>query len=98
MAFKNYFYLFLFVSTLLSSCQRDMRIFEQDPAIFLTKYGTENIENEVVIKTVGGDITIKLYEKTPLHRANFIRLVKGNYYIHRTFYRIIDQTGTAGFS
>jgi peptidyl-prolyl cis-trans isomerase A (cyclophilin A) len=96
MVFRIRFYLFLFLSVNLLSCQREMRLFEQDPTKFLTKYGKENPENEVVIKTVGGDITIKLYEKTPLHRANFIRLVKGNYYIHRTFYRIIDQTGIQG--
>ena len=96
MVLKIRFYVFILLSINLFSCQRDMRLFEQDPTAFLTKYGKENLENEVVIKTVVGDITIKLYEKTPLHRANFIRLVKGTYYTHRTFYRIIDQTGIQG--
>ena len=96
MIFQRTIIFLILICPCFSSCQRDMRVFEQDPTVFLTKYGTENLESEVVIKTVGGDITIKLYEKTPLHRANFIRLVKGNYYIHRTFYRIIDQTGVQG--
>lgn len=80
----------------LSSCKKDMRLFEKDPKTFLTEYGKENPENEVVIKTVGGNITVKLYDKTPLHRANFIRLVKSNYYVHRIFYRIVYQTAIQG--
>jgi peptidyl-prolyl cis-trans isomerase A (cyclophilin A) len=90
--------LFLFSITFFvaTSCKRDLRLFEQDPKTFLTEYGKQNPENEVVIKTVGGDITIKLYDKTPLHRANFIRLVKSNYYVSRTFYRIVYQTAIQG--
>jgi cyclophilin family peptidyl-prolyl cis-trans isomerase len=80
----------------LSSCKKDMRLFEKDPKNFLTEYGKQNSENEVVIKTVGGDITVKLYDKTPLHRANFIRLVKSDYYVHRIFYRIVYQTAIQG--
>lgn len=73
-----------------------MRLFEQDPETFLTEYGKQNLENEVIIKTFGGDITVKLYNKTPLHRANFIRLVKADYYVHRNFYRIVYQTAIQG--
>ncbi|PWK28368.1 cyclophilin family peptidyl-prolyl cis-trans isomerase [Arcicella aurantiaca] len=90
--------LFIFVLTVVSlfSCKKDLRLFDKDPKTFLTEYGKENPEKEVVIKTVGGDITIKLYEKTPLHRANFVRLVKSNYYIHRTFYRNVYLTAIQG--
>jgi len=73
-----------------------MRLFQKDPKTFLTEYGKENPENEIVIKTVGGDITVKLYDKTPLHRANFIRLVKSDYYVHRIFYRTVYQTAIQG--
>lgn len=78
------------------SCKKDMRLFDKDPKIFLTEYGKQNLENEVVIKTVGGDITVKLYDKTPLHRASFIRLVKSNYYVHRIFYRNVYHTAIQG--
>ena len=81
---------------LFSSCKKDMRLFEKDPKTFLTEYGKQNLENEVVIKTVEGDVTVKLYDKTPLHRANFIRLVKSNYYVSRIFYRIVYQTAIQG--
>ena len=87
----------LFVSIFISiSCKKDLRLFDKDPKTFLTEYGKQNPENEVIIKTVGGDITIKLYAQTPLHRANFIRLVKSNYYVSRKFYRIVYQTAIQG--
>ena len=87
------FFTALFIT---SSCKKDLRLFDEDPKIFLTEYGKQNTENEVVIKTVGGDITIKLYTETPLHRANFIRLIKSNYYVSRKFYRIVYQTAIQG--
>ena len=56
---------------------------------FLTAYGKENPETEVLISTSLGKIKVKLYEDTPLHRANFIRLAKGGYYNNTVFYRIL---------
>jgi peptidyl-prolyl cis-trans isomerase B (cyclophilin B) len=56
---------------------------------FLTEYGQENPETEVLISTSLGKMKVKLYEDTPLHRANFIRLVKGGYYNNTVFYRIL---------
>ena len=56
---------------------------------FLTAYGKENPETEVLISTSLGKIKVKLYEDTPLHRANFVRLVKGGYYNNTAFYRIL---------
>lgn len=35
---------------------------------------------KVLIKTSMGDITIALYNETPQHRDNFIKLVKESYY------------------
>ena len=36
------------------------------------------VENEtrILVKTTAGDFTIKLYNETPLHRDNFIKLVE----------------------
>src|SRR5688572_19456524 len=56
---------------------------------FLTEYGQKNPETEVLISTSLGKMKVKLYEDTPLHRANFIRLVKGGYYDNTVFYRIL---------
>jgi len=51
----------------------------------------------VLIKTTAGDITIRLYDGTPLHRDNFINLVNSGSYDNVTFHRVIKdfmiQTG-----
>ena len=46
---------------------------------------------EVVIETSLGDITIALYNETPLHRDNFIKLVNEQFYDGVLFHRIIQQ-------
>lgn len=55
---------------------------------FLAKYGKENKETIVVLKTTKGDIKIRLYNQTPLHRANFIMLAKRGFYDGTVFYRV----------
>lgn len=57
----------------------------------LTKFGSENPETLVLMKTPKGNIKIKLYENTPLHRANFIRLIKNDFYKGTMFYRVINH-------
>lgn len=54
----------------------------------LTKYGAENPETKAVIKTTYGNIYIKLYDDTPLHRASFVMLAKRGFYDSTFFYRI----------
>lgn len=49
-------------------------------------------ENTIVsIKTSLGDIKIKLYDGTPLHRENFIRLINSGFYEGVSFHRIIKD-------
>lgn len=51
----------------------------------------------VEMQTSKGTIKIMLYEKTPLHKANFIKLVQNGFYEGVTFHRVIKdfmaQTG-----
>lgn len=60
---------------------------------------TRNMENltKVLIKTSEGDITIALYDNTPKHKENFLKLVKDGFYNGVLFHRIIQgfmiQTG-----
>ena len=56
----------------------------------LTKYGEQHPETIVIISTTMGDIKVKLYKETPLHRANFIRLAKKKYFDGTVFHRVID--------
>jgi len=45
---------------------------------------------EVVLSTNYGDITIILYDETPLHQANFIKLVNESFYDDLLFHRVIN--------
>ncbi|MBO4580711.1 MAG: peptidylprolyl isomerase [Bacteroidales bacterium] len=45
----------------------------------------------VLISTSLGDIKVRLYDETPLHRDNFIKLVKEGYYDGLLFHRVIDN-------
>ena len=52
---------------------------------------------EVVFETSEGKFTVRLYEDTPLHSENFLKLVKEGYYNNQLFHRVIKnfmiQTG-----
>ena len=43
----------------------------------------------VLMSTSHGDVKIKLYRETPLHRKNFINLVMNGYYDGQIFYRVV---------
>lgn len=45
----------------------------------------------VEMKTTLGDITLLLYNDTPAHRANFLKLVKEGYYDGVLFHRVIRE-------
>ncbi len=45
----------------------------------------------VVIHTDLGDITVRLYNETPIHRDNFLKLVKEGFYDSLLFHRVIPQ-------
>ena len=48
-------------------------------------------ETKLKIETSAGDITVKLYNETPKHRDNFIKLVKEGVYDSTLFHRVIKQ-------
>ncbi len=45
--------------------------------------------NKAIIKTNYGNITVVLFDETPLHRDNFIKLVKEHFYDSLLFHRVI---------
>ena len=55
---------------------------------FLRAYAKNNKETLVQITTNFGIIKLRLYNNTPLHRANFIFLTKINYFNSTVFYRV----------
>lgn len=50
----------------------------------------EQAELKFIIKTNYGDIKIKLYNDTPLHRDNFVKLVREGWYNNSIFHRVIN--------
>jgi len=46
---------------------------------------------KLVIKTTLGDITVRLFDETPAHRDNFIKLAKEGMYNGTLFHRVILQ-------
>ena len=47
--------------------------------------------HQAVISTEYGDITIKLFNSTPKHRDNFIKLAKEGFYNGTLFHRVIEH-------
>lgn len=52
---------------------------------------------EVLIETTMGNIKVELYNETPLHRDNFLKLAREGYYdgnlFHRVIYNFMIQSG-----
>jgi len=48
-------------------------------------------ETVIVIETTLGDIHLNLYNDTPLHRDNMIKLIKDSYYDQQVFHRVIKD-------
>ena len=52
---------------------------------------TEKEEIKILITTTFGNITIKLYNETEIHRNNFVKLVKEHYFDSLLFHRVIQN-------
>jgi cyclophilin family peptidyl-prolyl cis-trans isomerase len=90
---KPYLLFFVFV---LTACQPDWKLNPNKVKDELILVQNEHTENQVIIETRLGDIHIELDKRTPLHRINFIRLVKMGYFNDRYFYRNIYDSGIQG--
>ncbi|NDV69588.1 peptidylprolyl isomerase [Dysgonomonas sp. 25] len=47
--------------------------------------------NYLLIKTSMGDIKVKLYDETPLHRDQYLKLVDEGFFKDRIFHRVIED-------
>lgn len=63
----------------------------------VVKTDSSDVRHQVLLQTTMGDITVELYNETPRHRDNFLKLVKGGYYDGILWHRVISdfmiQTG-----
>ena len=57
----------------------------------ISKMENQATETRVLMHTNKGDIKLKLYNDTPLHRDNFIKLVKEGQYNGLLFHRVIKD-------
>ncbi len=53
--------------------------------------GAQTSTTEVLLKTTAGDIRIALYDETPQHRDNFLKLTKMGSYDSLLFHRVIKD-------
>ena len=58
---------------------------------FMACSNQESEHRKVLIKTKFGDMKVKLYNETPKHRDNFVKLVKEGFYDSLLFHRVIDE-------
>ena len=64
---------------LISAAQKDSTIHKKDR------------KKDVLLQTNNGDIVVRLSDSTPLHRDNFLKLVKTHYYDSVLFHRVIQN-------
>lgn len=96
---KKYAYIFLLIGAVVCNACSSQKKIEPDSNKAgneqnVQKDNQENIQNDkqmtqVLISTSLGDITVALYDETPQHKANFIKLVKESYYDGTLFHRVI---------
>jgi cyclophilin family peptidyl-prolyl cis-trans isomerase len=87
---KNIFFILFLI--ILFSCNKKSgpKITKENVKEALIQYGKENPDSDVTINTAYGYMRIRLYDDTPLHRANFIKLINEDYYGDANFYRIVQ--------
>ena len=76
------YWIVAFLSSLIvfsASAQKDSTVKKKDR------------KRDVLIQTTMGDIVIRLSDSTPLHRDNFLKLVKVGYYDSVLFHRVIKD-------
>lgn len=82
----------LFIALAMSACKpKSIEVTKANVREVLTQYEKDNPENEVFIETDFGNIKLKLYDETPLHRANFVKLIKEGNLDDAEFYRVVNE-------
>ena len=77
--------LFLFASILLGACQnlkKEAVPVEPEDTVIV------DADQYLLMETSEGNLTLKLYRETPLHRHNFVKLARKGYYDNQQFFRI----------
>ncbi len=59
--------------------------------LFFNMHAQTLCKETIIIETKFGVMKLKLYEETPLHKANFIKLVKRGFFDSLMFHRVINN-------
>ena len=89
---KRIFFAFSVIALLLSCAGETAAPEKKSTTGFeIKELNTEcpDCDQYVLMSTSHGDVKIKLYRETPLHRKNFINLVMNGYYNGQIFYRVV---------
>lgn len=86
---KRYVILIAIVFLVGACKEKGTVISQQNVREVLRQYAAANPENEVTIETSYGTMKLRLYAETPLHRANFIKLIKEGEFDNGKFYRVM---------
>jgi cyclophilin family peptidyl-prolyl cis-trans isomerase len=76
---KILLWLLAFLTSALALAQQDVKLKKRDR------------KKDIELVTTEGVIILRLYDSTPLHRNNFLRLVKSHYYDSVLFHRVIKN-------
>ena len=91
---RNFLFSIMMIAFTLMSCSASNTEGSSSAA---NKTKADNKMTKVKLETTLGDIVVELYNETPQHRDNFIKLVKEGYYDGVLFHRVIKdfmiQTG-----
>ena len=77
----------LIATLLLGACQNQKKEAPQTEPVD-TDTVIVDADQYLLMETSEGNITIKLYRETPLHRHNFVKLARKGYYDNQQFFRI----------
>ena len=76
---RKYFACLLLLLPVLLFAQQEIKLKKKDR------------KRDVELITIEGTIVLRLHDSTPLHRDNFLRLVKSHYYDSILFHRVIKN-------
>ena len=85
----------LFTLLLACSTSKTFRPLTKEESNLISKYSKQIDKKDgsyhVLITTNMGDMVVKLYNETPLHRDNFVSKVKSGFYDSLLFHRVINN-------
>ncbi|WP_262923030.1 peptidylprolyl isomerase [Hymenobacter cellulosilyticus] len=69
---------------------------DSNAVALLTEYGKAYPASEVIVHTRLGDLRVKLYDDTPIHKANFLLLARKGVFDETVFNRVVNGFAIQG--